>query len=212
MIGYKLTTQDLKTFNNFQWEIGKKVITSGKGQLCSAAYIHYYDDPLLALIFDPIHANILNPKLFKVEVSGEVQTDRGRKFGCTEMTLLEEIPMPEISVTQKVAFAILCAKKVYTDKACTDRAWNLSKPWNLWSDKWLSNEDRAAKAADSAARAAEWAKYASADWVAAYAARYAAYAAADAEYAAEWAAKAAAYATEFASIDLKAIIQEALKY
>ena len=210
MIGYKLTTQELTTHNGFQWEVGKKAITKGNGELCTDAYLHFYDDPLLAVIFNPIHADIKNPELFEVEIGGEIKEEKGRKFGCTEMTLLKEIPLPEITLVQKIAFAILCAKEVYKEEK-----------WNKWADNWLSGEDRSkGAAADTAVAAAAYAAaavaaYAAVD-TAADTAAVVAYAAADTAAAVATAADAAAdtAADTAAATDLnfKKIIKQAMKY
>ena len=209
MLKYKLTTQNLTTYNGFQWEVGKKVTTSGRNELCSDGWLHYYHHPFLAVIMNPRHANITNPKLWKVEAEGIHKNDLGRKGGCTEMTLLEEIPMVNPTLNQRIAFAILCAKKVYSDKK-----------WNEWADKWLRNENRTKKsaaadaayaAADAAAAyaAAAYAAAASAGYTAAYAAAYAA-----AAYATDSAAYAAAvYATNAKkSLNLIAIAEIAITF
>ena len=162
---YKLTDQFLKTYNDFQWEIGKKVTTSGNGELCSDGWLHYSHHPLLAVLLNPIHAEIENPRIFEVEAGGEHLDDHGLKGGCTEMTLVKEIELPVFRTTQRVAFAILCAKGVYKDK-----------DWNKWADNWLSGKDRStASAASAAAYAATTDAYAATDAATAYAAAYAAY-------------------------------------
>lgn len=169
MIKYKLTTQSLTTYNDFQWEVGVKVTTSGEGALCGPGWLHYYHHPLLAVLLNPIHAAINNPKLFKVEARGEHKDGLGLKGGCTEMTLLEELPIPEVSKVQKRAFAILCAKEVYTDNGGV---------WDTWAEKWLSGEDRSQRSSIKAKISVHAAAYAAAD------AAYAAYAAAHAAHAA----------------------------
>ena len=209
MIKYKLTTQNLTTHNDFQWEIGIKQTTSGEGGLCGPGYLHYYHHPLLAVLLNPIHARIKNPKLFEVEAGGVHLDDNGLKGGCTEMTLIREIELPKFTDIQRVAFGILCAKEVYKDLE-----------WNEWAAAWLDGSDRsrsaAAAAAHAAAYAAAYAAYYAADAAAraahaAHAARaaHAAYYAADAAYAAYYAAAAAARNT---GIDLIAIATKALEY
>ena len=116
---YKLTDQDLQTYKGFQWEIGKWVKAKGEGGLCTNGCLHCYGSPLLAVLLNPIHIKIKDPKLFEVEVRGKEDTD-GLKYGVSEMRLIREIPLPEITTTQKVAFGILCAKEV-----CKDKDWNI---------------------------------------------------------------------------------------
>ena len=141
---YKLTDQNMQTYDGFQWTLNKTETADGKGDLCGPGFLHAYTDPLLAVLLNPIHADIENPRLFRAE--GTIKkTDHGLKVGCTEMTLLEELPLPVITTTQRIAFGILCAKEV-----CKDAV------WVTWADAWLLGKDRAAGAA-GAAEAAAWA-------------------------------------------------------
>ena len=172
MIGYKLTTQDMTTYRGFRWVIGKPEQTLGDGELCGPGWLHYYESPLLALLHNPIHAVITNPRLWECEIAGEVKRDNGMKSGCTKLTLLREMTVPTIETDQRVEYAIRCAKTV-----CKGSSW---RTWNAWADKWLDCTDRSDKAA--------WAA-----WVAGAAAR-AAWAAEAAEAAAEAAAGVAARA------------------
>ena len=154
---YKLTDQDMRTHNGFQWELGKEVITDGDSKkLCTKHWLHYYHHPLLAVLLNPIHANIDNPRLFEAKALGKHLDDKGLKGGCTKMTLTKELELPELTLNQKIAFAILCSLEVYKEST-----------YILWANDWLNNVDRSGAAADAADAAA----YASA---AAYAARAAA--------------------------------------
>jgi len=88
--------------------------------------------------------------------------------------------LPVITIEQRIAIAILCAKVVYKDKQ-----------WNIWADKWLNGTDRSVKTAAYAAYANAAARATNAAYV------YAAVYAANAAYAAAVAATAhaaAAYA------------------
>ena len=179
--------------------------------MCTDQVLHCYNHPLLAVVFNPMHANIQNPKLFEINVDKIVNTD-GLKFASKSQTLIEEIPLPEISTEQKVEFAIRVAKTVYKEKK-----------WNEWADKWLNGEDRSEESAYTAAyvanaananaaafaSAAAWATARAANYAAAsaaYAANAANYAAASAAYAANAAnaAKVAAYAAANANADANA--------
>ena len=184
----KLTTQDMTTHNGTKWEIGEWKETDGSGDMCGPGWLHCYDDPLLAVLHNPIHADIDNPRMWEIEVDGERKTD-SLKSAYTRMRLVREIPIPEISTTQKVAYAILCAKKV-----CKDTTW-LS-----WANSWLSGKYRTAEAAEAAAAAA----WAAAEAMAARAEAWAA-AAARAE---AWAA--AEKSTK--KIDLITIAKKAMTY
>jgi hypothetical protein len=168
----KLVTQELKAYNGFQWELGKKeVIETTSGELCSDQFFHYYDHPLLAILLNPIHASINNPRLFLVETAGESLSDKGLKSGSKELTLIEEIELPDITLNQKIAFGILCALEV-----------NQNPEFVLWANNWLSSIDRSIEAAaDAANDAAYAAAAANAAYYAraAYSAAYAAYSAVD---------------------------------
>jgi len=104
--------------------------------LCTESWFHCYNNPFLAVILNPVHAEIVNPRLFKVNVAGRKVSDSGLKFGFSMMRLVEELPLPEITITQKIAFGILCTKHVYK-----------RKEWNEWADSWLSGKDRSLTAA-----------------------------------------------------------------
>jgi len=173
MKAYKLTDQNGKTKNNTQW--GPNITHSSTGNdksLCSNGWIHFYKDPLIAVLMNPSHADFKSPKLWECETDGE-HLHEELKSGCKTLTTIKEIPVPEISLTQKIAFGILCVKEIFNDEK-----------WNLWADKWLSGEDRSERSANIAAYAA-----------AVYAADAAAYAADAAAYAAV-AAVTAAYTAD----------------
>jgi hypothetical protein len=58
------------------------------------------------------------------------------------MRLLEEVPLPTVSLTQRVRFAMRCAVAVYNNAA-----------YHRWAQDWLSGEARSAAAAWAAADA-----------------------------------------------------------
>lgn len=147
---YKLTDEKGQTYNNTQWGPGVTHTASGVGELCGSGWLHAYTSPLLAVLLNSIHAAFDNPRLW--EADGEVgATDNGLKVGCTRLTTVREIPLPEITTEQRVRFGILCAKAV-----CTDA------PWTRWAEKWLSGVDRGREPAWAAARAAAGAAWAAA--------------------------------------------------
>lgn len=186
MIKYKLTDQNMQTHGGFQWVLGKKeVITSPGATLCSDQVFHYYASPEQAVLLNPVHAGIRNPRLFTAEIDKEVVFD-GLKGGCHEMTLVKELTLPTITLNQRVEIAIRLALTRCHNPCFTD-----------WANNWLSGADRSAKAARAAARAA-------ADW----AERSAAWAAeAEVEDAANWVAWAFARGN---AIGFKSIINEVL--
>lgn len=189
MIVYKLTDQKMQAHGGCQWEIGVPRETDGSGDLCGPGWLHYYHDPLLAVLLNPIHAGIEDPILWEAEAEGLHRDDKGLKGGCTRLTLIRQIDLPQITIEQRIRFGILCAKEVCAEPI-----------WNAWADRWLSGADMSVEAA---ARAA-WAEAAWAAWAAARAER------------AAWAARAARAAARAARaagtpLDLIAIAREALK-
>ena len=200
-IAYKLLSQDMMSNGNTKWEIGVKKIKKDTGnyKMCTNNVFHCYSHPVLALFLNPIHANIENPRIFKIKVDRIVASD-GLKQASLEQTIIEELIIPKPTLIQTTAFGIICAKHIYK---------NIK--FQSWANNWLSNEDRSIHAARAAARAAEdaaWAAEAAARAVcaavcaaedAARAAAWAAEAAARAVCAAEDAARAAAWAAEDAA-------------
>lgn len=149
----KLTDQDGRTYGRCQWGPGVTHETDGSGELCGPGWLHYYSDPLLAVLLNSIHADFAEPRLWEVLVEGIGKRDLcGLKFGATRLTTIREIPVPKITTVQRVRFAILCALEVYAEPT-----------FALWAEAWLSGADRSPF---SAARAAEIASRASADAVA----------------------------------------------
>jgi hypothetical protein len=201
----KLTNKNNKTRNDFQWGENVTHTATGSGkELCSDGFIHFYIDPLIAVIFNPIHANFENPNLWECETYGE-EIHEPVKSGCKTLTTIKQIPLPEVTLTQKIAFAILCAKEIYKDEN-----------WNKWADGWLNGKDRSSTAAYAAYATAYAANYATADEAAdaaIYAARDAAHSSKKANIAATTAAYAANYATRVgAKFNVVKIANEALKY
>jgi len=145
---YKLTDEKNQTWDKCQW--GKNVThkASGKGGLCSEGWIHAYEHPLLAVLHNPIHGNY-DPEtmhLWECKTTDKNPKRDGQlKLGVRNLTTKKQIPLPAINITQRIAYGILCAKKVYHEKS-----------WNKWADNWLSGKDRAeaSAAAWAAARAA----------------------------------------------------------
>jgi hypothetical protein len=167
---YKLTTQAMTTHNDCQWKLNEPKQTSGEGDLCGPGWLHVYSDPLLAVLLNPIHAGIKNPRLFKCRVSGETKNDAGLKQGWTKVVLVKELSLPQVTSIQRIAFGILCSLQSYKRPAYVE-----------WTKNWLSGKDRSAAAARAeaeaaarAARAAAWAARAAwaawAAWAAAWAA------------------------------------------
>ena len=186
---YKLTSTTLTTHGGYQWIVGEWRETPGTGDLCSAGWLHWYADPLLAVLLDPIHGN-LGPtaRLWEAEADGECRDDCGIKGGSIRLRLVRELPLPVVTTEQRVKFGILCAQAVVG---------NHCPAWSAWADRWLSGEDRSAEAAwaawtwAAAAGDAAWAAWA---WAGRTVTAWAAAAETAARVAAAWSARAAARA------------------
>lgn len=144
---YKLTDADGYTQRGMPgetlWQIGVPITATGiDPKLCSNGVVHAYHDPIVGLFMNPIHTNFRNPRLWEAE--GKVVADDGIEVGTRTLTLVRELTVPEITVEQRVRFAILCVKDLP----------ELPPKWTLWADKWLSGEDRTGQSAAVAAVAA----------------------------------------------------------
>ena len=146
---YKLTDEQGRTRagkdNELTWAVGVEHKTASTGtRLCTADVIHAYEHPLIAVLMNPVHADF-NPTTMRLFVAeGEIVAREGQlKCGVYALRIVEEIAVPTLTNEQRVKCVILCAKRV-----CKEAA------WNAWADKWLSGEDRSARAAWTAAGAA----------------------------------------------------------
>lgn len=191
---YKLTNENMQTYNDTQWVLNEWRETDGAGELCSDGWLHCYNDANLAILLNPIYNSFSNPRLFEIEVDGEQKSDHGLKFGYTKMRPVKELPVPNITIEQRVRFAILCAKQVCSDPV-----------WLSWASNWLDGIDRTRSTAMEAARSARAVGLAAAAESATLSAAWEPEA-----WAAEAASWAAAWAAESAELDLIAIAKEAI--
>ena len=199
---YKLTDEQGRTRagedNELTWAVGVEHKTAGTGtRLCTADVIHACEHPLIAVLMNPVHADLNPAKLRLFVAEGNIVAREGQlKCGVHALKIVEEIHVPVLTIEQRVKFAILRAKCVCTDVA-----------WNAWADKWLSGENRSEAAA--AWEAAEAATRAEAKAAAKAAAKGAAKAAiATKKTAAKAAAKAAMAAWEAGKPDLIQIVEQ----
>jgi hypothetical protein len=197
---YKLTDSEKMTVNNTLWgeNVTHKATGSQTQDLCSDGWIHFYCNPLIAVLMNPSHANFKNPIMWEGIASGAIKHE-SLKSGCESFTTIRQIPLPNITTTQRVAFGILCALEVCKDAEFVS-----------WADSWLSGKDRNSSYIDRATSyAATSCNYTSA--------AHAAYAAASSYYANQ-SASAAAYDAAFAaaakkvSIDFVELAEKAMTY
>ena len=80
MIVYKLTSQQRLTHGGMKWPRKgfRPPRLTGEGGLCSPGWYHAYEHPLLAVLHNPIHGDIQNPRCFSIEVAAD---DIGRLDG-----------------------------------------------------------------------------------------------------------------------------------
>jgi len=230
---YKLTNKNGCTQGNTQWGIGvtHELKATEKPRLCTKDVLHAYKNINLALLLNPNHANISNPKIWEAE--GKIVVEDYGKVGCFKLTTTKELSCPDWYIDDKkrrrvqVQFAVLCAESVlhiyenqYPDdnrpRKAIEAAQNyLKKPSNAaaYAAKAANEAAYAAYAAKAANEAANAAAYAAKAAYEAYAAKaayeaYEAYAAKAAAYAAKaaneaaYAAKAAAYAAKAANVEI----------
>ena len=198
MIIYKLTRQNRTTRDGFKYPPkGKRLPElSGKGGLCSSGFYHGYAHPLLSVLHAPIHVDVDYIKMIEIEVP-EVYAPNQMKLGFTTGTVGKVIPLPKITLEQKIRYGIGCACFVHKEK-----------PFRKWADNWISGKDRSKRAARAIVRVvrAVWvAEAAETDWVdwAAQAAWTTAKVACEADWSAEDAAWAVARAATFATVARK---------
>ncbi len=126
--------------NGTRIEIGKHTHTVGAAD---DVYSHVAklsaDSPLLAALQNPSNSPDAGKRLFQIdqwEVS--VTGDRPRAY-----TVIKEVPFQEVSLHQKLVFAMLALAEVYGDPM-----------YAKWSNGWLTGADRSATAARTIERAA----------------------------------------------------------
>lgn len=204
MKAYKLTNSNNQTYKSTKW--GKNITHTVRGKcraLCSNGWIHFYQDPLIAVLMNPVCALFHPPKLWECETAGKHKHEP-LMSGCKTLTTTKQIPLPKVTTTQRVAFAILCAKEQHKDS-----------DWNLWADNWLQDKTRST---DDAVAALQHCAFWEPNWYAVLAA----YAAAmstklPVTYRDDETAEHAAYAALYISgvnpsIDFVALVNEAMKY
>ncbi|MFH0983621.1 MAG: hypothetical protein V2A79_19060 [Planctomycetota bacterium] len=148
----KLTRSDRTTHGGMLWGRGVRNETSGEGELCGPGWVHWYHDPLLAVLHVPIHV-CFGPKarLWEAEAEGIIREEGYMKGGSTVLTTIREIPLPVVTLAQRVRYAILCGQVEIGDDCPV---------WSAWADDWLAGKNR------SSAGVARAAWYAASGWAA----------------------------------------------
>ena len=113
--------------------------TGTGSQLCTDDFIHVYKHPFIAVFMNPIHSEFVNPLLWDCEVEGPYADDGQLKSGYRTVKTVRTIPLPVITLEQRIRISIYCALKQYDEPS-----------FMKWANGWLDGLDR------SAARAAEF--------------------------------------------------------
>lgn len=132
----KLTNRNLQTHNGFQWTLKEwytidPICRARTEHLCTTAWFHCYNHPIIAVLLNPIHADIEKPRLFRCNVKGMKKTDSGLKFGFTYMRLAEELTLPEVTAAQCNRLIRLCVSEI--DQAKRDTSWNIERSPGTYS-------------------------------------------------------------------------------
>ena len=175
---YKLTDLDgytrKGTMGETKWHSGKTVSISTElrsNRLCTPGVVHAYTNLNLALLINPVHANIHNPIIW--ESVGDVVAEDWSKVGCHELTTIRKLYLPTWYTDDKkrervrVQFAVLCAESVIgIFEGQYPRDERPRKAIEA-AEAYLANPNiLAGNAAEAAARAAEAAEAAWAAWAA----------------------------------------------
>jgi hypothetical protein len=125
---YKLTDPDGKTRNDTQWGPGvtHEIRYGTDKMLCSSSWLHAYQHPLLAVLMNPVHASFSHPRLWVARAQGKIRRDGQAKMGCKKLTTVKEIPLPQVTDEQRLAFGMLCALSV-----------KQPLEWKKWARSWL---------------------------------------------------------------------------
>jgi hypothetical protein len=109
--GVKLLNKDLTAHKDFQYTIGEWAEATGEGGLCSEGMLHFYLHPLMAELMNQIHGSYpADAVMYEIEAQGEIESDRGLKYGAKRLRLVRKIQRPTITLAQRVAFAKGCAE------------------------------------------------------------------------------------------------------
>lgn len=163
----KLTDKNDQTLGGCQWGEGIENTAPGTGELCTAGWLHACTDPLLAVMLNPIYADLDLTTAHLWEAEGDVgREDHGLQVGCTRLKTLRRIALPSVSSEARIHFGMCCALAVCEEPS-----------WVAWANGWLSGRDRSDRSAWGVWASAEAARGAEAAWLASASAAWAASAA-----------------------------------
>lgn len=99
--------------------------------------VRAYHHPLLAAIFSPLYDHPYDDRLLEVQVKHP--EERGAYVTSYFTKAINEVPFPEVTLEQRVCFAINCALSI------TDY-----EKFEKWGAKWISRTDRSVSAMNDA--------------------------------------------------------------
>lgn len=134
-----------------QWGPGvTHEVAEWSGELCTTGVLHAYsagmlrDAVALAVLMDSTHGGYgADARLWVCSAEGRSVSD-GTKSGHTRLTTLRELPLPKVTIDQRVEVAIRCAQQ----------SPGQTNEWTTWAAAWLDGTGRSAWAAADAAWAA----------------------------------------------------------
>lgn len=135
----KFVTEDMRTMYNTKWKINvrNKLGKRKNYKLGNNGLFHYVSDPLIAAFTKDGIVPGWYTKLYEVKPEGDI-VEGPSICGSTELTLIKELEIPQVTELQRSAFAILAASEVNDgyDVRVVE-----------WAEKWLSGEDRSRESA-----------------------------------------------------------------
>jgi hypothetical protein len=72
----------------------------------------------LAILLNPVHAHITNPRLWKAEADGRMRVQHHTKWAFSRLRLVEEIAIPPMNSVEKLSFAVRCKRAVCPGCEC----------------------------------------------------------------------------------------------
>ena len=127
--------QNMETWEDPKWEVGvpKELPVRNNLKLYEQGLFHYSPHPLIATLSVDFDDNY--KKLYEVLPEGMI-VEGNNICGSTKLTLVKELEIPKVTLIQKIAFRIMCAKEIYKEPTFVE-----------WANKWLSGENRSEKLA-----------------------------------------------------------------
>ena len=128
---YKLTEWNYKSKDNRIWGEGIEHTTIGGGVFSDPCWIHAYSHPVLASLLNCIGECFTNPVLWEAESGPRLEGPSGINVATTRLKTIKIIPLPELTLEQKIKIALRCVLSQLE-----------SEEYAEWAQKWLDGSDR----------------------------------------------------------------------